>query len=404
MSKQAETQKPLLPKLRFPEFKYARKWTRVPLGEIGEIITGKTPSTKESDLWNGDILFITPTDISEEDKYLHDTARTVVKTKNMMVLPVGSIVYTCIASIGKIVLTVRPSITNQQINVVVPNERALEEFIYYALVNLTPWIKTIPASSTLPIINKTEFSKIRIILPGDKTEQQKIAECLSTLDERIGAESRKLEALKTHKKGLMQQLFPREGETRPRLRFPEFQNAPEWEIKTVANACNLQAGRFVRASEIKEQPINELFPCYGGNGLRGYTSTYTHDGTFPLIGRQGALCGNVKFCSGMFHATEHALVASPKKRIDVGWLYYSLDSLNLNRFATGQAQPGLSVDVLAKVALAIPRQESEQHRIASCLSSRDNLIAAQTNKLETLKTHKKGLMQQLFPTIKEEIQ
>lgn len=188
---------------------------------------------------------------------------------------------------------------------------------------------------------------------------------------------------------------------RPRLRFPEFRKAEGWEEKTLANACEMQAGKFVPASEIKDLQATDLFPCFGGNGLRGYTCTYTHEGVYPLIGRQGALCGNVKLCNGKFHATEHAVVATPEPGIDVSWLYYALDLLCLNRFATGQAQPGLSVDVLEKVALTIPKQQTEQHRIASCLSSLDDLIAAQIEKVEALKTHKKGLMQQLFPAPEE---
>jgi len=178
------------------------------LGDLGEIVTGKTPSTKEADLWGGDILFITPTDISEDDKYQYTTSRTVIETKSTKILPAGSVVYTCIASIGKMALTVHPSITNQQINAVVPNEKAFGEFIYYALLNLTPWIKTLPATNTLPIINKTDFSKIAILLPEDKAEQQRIADCLTSLDDLIAAQTQKHEALKTHKKGLMQQLFP----------------------------------------------------------------------------------------------------------------------------------------------------------------------------------------------------
>ncbi len=195
------------PRLRFPEFQNAGEWETTPLGDLGEIITGKTPSTKEADLWGGEILFITPTDIDEDSKYQHSADRTVVKTKSTKVLPAGSIVYTCIASIGKMALTVSPSITNQQINAVVPSENALGEFLYYALANLTPWIKTLPATNTLPIINKTDFSKIAILHP-DKAEQQRIASCLSSLDDLITAETQKHEALKTHKKGLMQQLFP----------------------------------------------------------------------------------------------------------------------------------------------------------------------------------------------------
>ena len=183
----------------------------------------------------------------------------------------------------------------------------------------------------------------------------------------------------------------------PKLRFPEFRAGEGWTPSVLADACEMQAGKFVSASNISERNHDGLFPCYGGNGLRGYTATHTHDGTYPLIGRQGALCGNVRLVSGQFHATEHAVVTTPKAAIDVGWLYYSLDLLNLNRFATGQAQPGLSVDVLENVSLAIPPLEPEQQKIAECLSSVDELMAAQARKVDALKTHKKGLMQQLFP-------
>jgi type I restriction enzyme S subunit len=183
----------------------------------------------------------------------------------------------------------------------------------------------------------------------------------------------------------------------PKLRFSEFRGKEGWAPSALASACDMQAGKFVSASCISEGNKEGLFPCYGGNGLRGYTATYTHDGTYPLIGRQGALCGNVRLATGQFHATEHAVVATPKNQVDVGWLYYSLDLLNLNRFATGQAQPGLSVDVLENVPVAIPPTPAEQQKIAECLSSVDELMAAQARKVDALKTHKKGLMQQLFP-------
>ena len=183
----------------------------------------------------------------------------------------------------------------------------------------------------------------------------------------------------------------------PRLRFPEFRAAEGWERRTLGLACKMQAGKFVSASEIRAHNESGLYPCYGGNGLRGYTVTFTHSGKYSLIGRQGALCGNVRQGVGQFHATEHAIVVTPEKGIKSDWLFFVLDLLNLNRFATGQAQPGLSVDVLEKLQIPIPSQEPEQQKIADCLSSVDELIATQARKLDALKTHKKGLMQQLFP-------
>lgn len=183
----------------------------------------------------------------------------------------------------------------------------------------------------------------------------------------------------------------------PRLRFPEFKNAVEWEEKLLADVCQMQAGKFVNASEIKDNKDDDLFPCYGGNGLRGYTKSYTHTGKYSLIGRQGALCGNITLAEGKFHATEHAVVATPKGKVSTDWLYYKLNLLNLNQYATGQAQPGLSVDNLERVKIHVPSTEKEQQKIADCLSSLDKLIGAENSRFEALKFHKKGLMQQLFP-------
>jgi type I restriction enzyme S subunit len=183
----------------------------------------------------------------------------------------------------------------------------------------------------------------------------------------------------------------------PGLRFPEFLDGPVWEVGALKIACQMQAGKFVPASEISEIPKVGYFPCYGGNGLRGYTKTKIHSGKFPLIGRQGALCGNVRLATGDFHATEHAVVATARPGIDVDWLFYALELSNLNQYATGQAQPGLSVEVLEKVEFARPSSEREQQKIAECLSTLDELIGAESQKLDALKAHKRGLMQQLFP-------
>ncbi|MCK5805147.1 MAG: restriction endonuclease subunit S [Lentisphaeria bacterium] len=240
------------------------------------------------------------------------------------------------------------------------------------------------------------LAELQLAVP-DITEQRRIADCLGSLDHLITAEGRKLEALREHKQGLMQRLFPREGERQPRLRFPEFQHAMDWDSKSLEGVCDLKAGDFVRAAQIGEECGEGMFPCYGGNGLRGYVTTFTHSGRFVLIGRQGALCGNVNLFAGEFHATEHALVANPRSGIQTDWLYYALTNLNLNRFATGQAQPGLSVTVLNSVGIFVPLDEDEQQHIANCLSALDTRIVAQREKLDALRTHKRGLMQQLFP-------
>jgi type I restriction enzyme, S subunit len=243
----------------------------------------------------------------------------------------------------------------------------------------------------------SQLQNLIIHYPLSIVHSTKIATCLSSLDEVIAAHSQKLELLKDHKKGLMQNLFPQEGEKVPKFRFKEFEKDGEWVEKKLGEVCKMQAGKFISASEIKDQTNNDFFPCYGGNGLRGYTNSFTHSGTYSLIGRQGALCGNVTLVQGYFHATEHAVVVTPETNIDTIWLYYVLELLNLNQYATGQAQPGLSVSNLEQVELYLPKKTQEQQKIASCLSSLDALITAQVEKIEQLQLHKKGLMQGLFP-------
>ncbi len=195
------------PEWRFPEFQGCGEWKYEEINNIGEIITGKTPSTSDASLWDGDVQFITPTDITE-NKYQYDTQRTVVKTSKIRILPKNTIMFTCIASIGKMALSVYPCITNQQINAIIPKKNYNNEFIYYSLLQKSSLIKSRLANTTLPIINKTDFSKICIPITINEKEQQNIANCLSEIDSLIYAQSKKIENLETHKKGLMQGLFP----------------------------------------------------------------------------------------------------------------------------------------------------------------------------------------------------
>lgn len=275
--------------------------------------------------------------------------------------------------------------------------KCLPKFLYLIFQQIN-WYKYNEAGG-VPSLLKTTIGNINIFIPNNENEQKKIVDCFSSLDDLINAVADKIETLKEYKKGLMQQLFPAEGKTTPAFRFPEFQNKGEWEESALGDICDMQAGKFVSASEICDVKKDTMYPCYGGNGLRGYTHSFTHFGIYPLIGRQGAQCGNITYAEGKFHATEHAVVVTLKKDIDIRWLYYQLIKLDLNQYATGQAQPGLSVDVIKKVTIRIPKNKNEQQLIACGLFSVDELISTETAKLDQLKNHKKGLMQQLFPKL-----
>ena len=125
----------------------------------------------------------------------------------------------------------------------------------------------------------------------------------------------------------------------------------------------LQAGKSLPSSEIRESKENEyVHPCYGGNGLRGYVSQFNREGFYPLIGRQGALCGNINLATGKFYATEHAVVTETFSGTDIKWAGMFLKALNLNQYATATAQPGLAVKNLNSVLIPLPPVK-EQKRI-----------------------------------------
>lgn len=144
--------------------------------------------------------------------------------------------------------------------------------------------------------------------------------------------------------------------------------------KKLKDICDMKAGKFVSANDIYSEQKEGMYPCFGGNGLRGYTKDFTHEGTFPLVGRQGALCGNVCLATGKFHATEHAVVATPHENIDVYWLRYELEYMNLNQYSTGTAQPGLSVNKIIEVSCNVPPL-SEQKQIVKRINALEDQIA-----------------------------
>ena len=160
----------------------------------------------------------------------------------------------------------------------------------------------------------------------------------------------------------------------------------KWEMVRLGDVCELKSGKFMSASAIKDSHAEGLFPCYGGNGIRGYVDSFSHEGSYPLIGRQGALCGNVQYAHGRFYATEHAIVTRPKGELNTRWLCLILKAMNLNRYAVGAAQPGLTVEKLNNIPIPLPPLPAQQ-KIADILDRASALIEqrkAQIAKLDLL--------------------
>ena len=272
------------------------------------------------------------------------------------------------------------------------------------------------------MISYAQFSELLLPVPKP-AEQQKIAECLNSVDEMMAAQARKVDALKTHKKGLMQQLFPREGETQPRLRFPEFQNAGEWETKPFSELCDIKHGYAFESEFFSNEGDYVLltpgnFYEEGGYRDRGEKQKY-YSGEIPrdyVLAEGDMLLAMTEQAAGLLgspiivpesdkflHNQRLGLVT---KRPGVAWtneFFFHVFNTQPVREAIHDTASGAKVrhtspTKIGGVVVSVPATLPEQERIASCLSSLDTLITAETQRHEALKTHKKGLMQQLFPS------
>ncbi len=239
-------------------------------------------------------------------------------------------------------------------------------------------------------ISASRLAKIKIAYPEDKKEQKKIASCLSSLDDLLLAEQEKLKALKIYKKCLMQQLFPAEGEKTPQLRFLEFKDEGDWDERELGNvALNISSGK-------DKVDIEGKFNLYGSTGIIGKTNASTYEGDFILIARVGANAGLLTRTQGQFGVTDNTLLVSLAKSENIDFIYYTLERFGLNRLVFGSGQPLITGGQLKALKIYSPKIK-EQKKIADFLFSLDEQITEQTDKIESLKLHKKGLLQQLFP-------
>lgn len=422
-----EEKQTAIPKLRFSEFKNENKWTTESLGSLATIVNERVGDREcvPMSITSGVGL------VSQIEKFGRIIAGD--SYKNYVLIRKNDFAYNKSATkeypegfiahySGDEPAAVPNSIfTCFRINGDSPDPRYLN---YLFLGNLHGrWLRKFievgaRAHGSLSV-KDDDLLALPIPLPVGKSslaEQQKIAECLSTLDELIEAERRKLDALKNHKKGLMQQLFPREGETRPRLRFPEFRDAPEWEQRRLGDLVEIATGQV----DPKEPPYCDL-PQIGSENIESNTGKIVNVKTAR---EKGVISGNYVFDKEdvLYSKIRPALnkVAAPSFKgvcsADIypvrpnsgsllrNYLVFLLLSEKFLGYAIRSSDrgkiPKINREALLSYEAHVPSVD-EQRRIADCLSSLDDLIAAQSERLEALRAHKRGLMQQLFPNPSE---
>lgn len=407
-SEKEDCQSGLLPKLRFPEFHGA--WEMTPIGEKVDLLSGYPFDGREISQDCSGVRLLRGINITEGrirhsleiDRYYTGVAEGFEKFRmqvNDLVIGMDG------SKVGKNSALISEhdagALLIQRVARLRATSPTLIQFIFQQINSVTfhSYVDKINTSSGIPHISAKQIRDFSIGFPST-AEQRKIASCLSTLDELIGSQGRKVAALRTHKKGLMQQLFPREGETQPRLRFPEFQDAGDWEVKPLGKVAeNLDSQRVpITSSDRKAGSI----PYYGASGIVDYVDGFIFDEELLCVSEDGANLVARTYpiafpISGKTWVNNHAHVLRFDNPYRQKFVELYLNLIKLDDFITGMAQPKLNRTMLDRIPIPFP-SISEQQRIASCLSSLDELITAETQKLEALKTHKRGLMQQLFPS------
>ncbi|MBN8680493.1 MAG: restriction endonuclease subunit S [Chitinophagales bacterium] len=423
MSKEAKHT--LIPKLRFPEFREAGPWEEKQLGKVSEILRGGSPRpidnflTKSPDGLN----WLKIGDVDKESKYVAHTEEKVKKSalsKTREVFP-GDLIMSNSMSFGRpYILKIKSCIHDGWIAVTKIAANIDRDYLYYIILgdNSQSYFINSAAGGGIKNLN-AEIIKLLPVLFPKPSEQQKIAATLTSLDELISAQGEKIKALQAHKKGLMQQLFPAEGEMMPRLRFGEFEG--EWEsvglenithkimvgIASAATHAYRKSGVILfRNQNIKEGFLDDKEILYIDEDYeKAHRSKRLKAGDLLIArtGYPGIACVVPKKHEGSQSFT--TLIARPNSKvIDSTYLCLYINSelgqAFFNSTKIGGGQQNVNAGSLSKMPVPLP-SDKEQQKIASFLTSLDDLISAQNQKLEALKTLKKGLMQQLFPNPKE---
>lgn len=399
----------LVPKLRFPEFVNEGEWNEPTLGEISDRIENKVGTRKLTTVSiSAGVGFV-----SQAEKFSRDISGQ--QYKNYIVLKKGEFSYNkgnskkfpqgCIYKLKEFDEVAAP---NAFISFKFKDNYNGDFYQGYFDNNyhgsqLQKFITSGARMDGLLNISANDFFTIKFPTPKNPDEQQKIASCLSSLDELIAAHTDKLDALKDHKKGLMQQLFPAKGETVPKLRFKEFEGDGEWSLKELGNiAENLDSKRIPITGTQREKGN---IPYYGASGIIDYVKDYIFDDELLCISEDGANLIDRTYpiaftINGKTWVNNHAHVLKFEKKCTQVLVENYLNAINLEDYLTGAAQPKLNQAKLSIITIPLPKP-NEQQKIANFLSSIDDEIVAQVEKIEGLKEHKKGLMQGLFPVINE---
>ena len=390
-----------IPNLRFPEFKNSGEWELKALSKITSSIfdgTHQTPQyvdkgvpffSVENLVSNAKNRFIS------QDDYNIATAKNKPEKGDILLTRIGNIGFSSIVSWDydfSIYVTLA----------CIKSSSSFNSYFLHSFFQTNWYQKEITSKSLLTAvpckINMRELKSTKVLLPPSPLsikEQSKIAECLSSLDNYINATQEKIELLQSYKKGLMQHLFPILGENMPKLRFPKFKKPKGWKIVKLKTICHITNGK----ANTQDHHKNGKYPLFDRSAITKASDEYIFDAEAVIIPGEGVRF-IPKYYNGKFnlHQRAYALKDFTCNALFVYYIMQQKESL-LAQKAVQSTVLSLRLPILQEFPIELPTDIDEQKEIAECLASIDDLIDTTKQKLVMLQNHKRGLMQQLFPTV-----
>ena len=362
-----------VPHLRFPEFR--GEWETKSINDLAVVIGGGTPDTTVKSYWDGEIQWFTPSEIGK-NKYVDSSLRTITEeglnNSSAKLLPPNTILLSSRATIGECSLSLRECTTNQGFQSLV-SKKCNVDFLYYLIQTKKKDLIRRSCGSTFLEISANEVRKIQVSVPSD-VEQQKIAELLSLIDERIATQNKIIEKLQSLIKGLAAQLTQ---SGTPNIRLCD---CLECHSSTLQENCISVTGSY---------------PVYGATGLIGYTNNYAYSGESILIVKDGSGVGSLSYVNDHFSVIGTLNYLTAKENYSILYLYYALMAFNFTPYITGMAIPHIYFKDYGKAKLFYPSIE-KRIRIASLLHNIDQKLVAEQNLVISLSAQKSYLLRMLF--------
>ena len=348
-------------------------WEIKKLGEVCDVVGGSTPKTTEGSFWGGEFYWISPAEL-DGSKYVYSTLRTItsdgVKNAHLQMLPVGTVLLSSRAPIGKVAITKVPMYCNQGFKNLICKNDVINEYVYWFLLHSVDYLNSLGSGATFKEISKKVVEQVLIPIPPLE-EQEKIVGELDCLSGIIEKKKQQLKELDSLAQSIFYEMFGNPVE-----------NDRGWEVKKFKDCYKLTSGKNLTAKQI----VYGDYPVYGGNGIVGYHNDYNLDGDNIIIGRVGALCGNVRNVLGKSFITDNAFILT---KLETGinvFVLYLLRIHDLRQYARDALQPVISNAGFQNIEIILPPLSLQQQFAEKIekIEKQKELIKKSIEEVETL--------------------